>query len=459
MRSILSIILMRKYTCVEGLEPSRSNPSPYLTEAILSIPIDTPDLYCNSNPGLTNYLISVVRVLKNTKNYWDNISGNNNPGLTNHLIKNEKSICWDAMSTNNNILLTDFILFNFDKVNISRFVSNSNPNFTSIIEEIINHKWYPNVCLNTNPLLARLLIDNEDKLDFNAIASNPNPGLTGFIIRCEDIITDKQRLMSNNNVELTGLLLSLRSNYSFDSKNNNPFIVKYGINGNICGNNSPLLTNKILELKIVDEDLFLNTNPELAGFILDNIKRSVMPELSSNPNPRLTKFLIENEDKIDFDELSKNTNKKLEHLIIKNKAKVNVEHIDNNRGFNSAKWLEFVFELKRQKNYISPVKKKLKFWTYISKNNSPSKTQFIINNEKRLDLDALSENNNPELTDLIIKLESKINYKILSRNTNKKLLPLMMKNHHKLDLDALRCNPIIAVVDKERSKFMLDNFD
>jgi hypothetical protein len=104
------------------------------------------------------------------------------------------------MSKNNNILLTDFILFNFDKVNISNFVSNSNPNFTSIIEEIINHKWYPNVCLNTNPLLARLLIDNEDKLDFNAIASNSNPGLTGFIIIHEDKITNKHRLMMNNNI-------------------------------------------------------------------------------------------------------------------------------------------------------------------------------------------------------------------------------------------------------------------
>ena len=35
----------------------------------------------------------------------------------------------------------------------------------------------------------------------------------------------------------------------------------------------------------------------------------------------------------------------------------------------------------------------------------------------------------------------------------------MKKNSHKLDYEILSQNPIIAVIDKKRSKFMFGNFD
>ena len=83
MRSILDVMIMRKYTHIDWLKNdlSRANPNPNLTEAILSLPIDSPVLYSNSNPGLTDYLISICRWLKESEliEYWKRISGNNNP--------------------------------------------------------------------------------------------------------------------------------------------------------------------------------------------------------------------------------------------------------------------------------------------------------------------------------------------------------------------------------------------
>ena len=489
MKSILALLLKTKYTSsVEVSDEILRNPNPKLGELILNYRMFNEDLVSNNNPGLTNYLIELSHTIKkeHLSKYWETISENNNPGLTEHLIANK------------------------EKLHLASIIKNNNPGLANLIRElspgnshILSSKIGIDLFANTNPLLASCIIASEYK-NWDLISKNPNTGLTKFIIENE-INLVLPHLAINSNPGLTDLIIKLHKNMEPEWLVNNtnpllaPLILSYCRNFDLSASSNPGLTEHILNSKPTYR-IYTNTNPLVAGLILDNLMINELDEMADNPNPALTETILKGKHQFGA-RISNNTNPKLAQLIIENCDLCNIisspntgltdfilknadQHlcdcILNNTNPSIApliidskhpNWLQISGNSNTGlTNFIIKNKDKVEQticsntnpslaelivevgedWDELSANNNPGLTGHLLKHEEQLNVYYLAHNNNPELTDLIIELIRKDVYnpysKILGENKNPRL-----RSYVKLRPS----NPNIAIVDKVRNEKIL----
>jgi hypothetical protein len=323
-------------------------------------------------------------------------------------------------------------------------------------------------------MLAEYIIKNFDKLSKHLLSLNCNPGLTEFLI--------KHNLISNYNT--------------------NPKLTPYIKKPSNC-NSNPEFTDLITNNSTDDfSGIFSNTNPLLAGAIINAVFKSKLAMMSRNSNPGLTKYLIKHQKDLCYDMLALNENPKLAFLIMRNPYW-------NRIGSNPNEELtEFIKEHKDKMNINGNPNPKLaetimngdiKFGD-ISNNHNPGLTKFIIENKLSLDRERICSNTNPELAELILEIgtsdwrkqcnnnpglteyimncrDKTVHYKSnnnpeltemimetkiyrkdteIIANSNPRILPLLYKNREILNFGEIGDNPIIATIDKDRNKKIID---
>jgi len=156
----------------------------------------------NELPGLESYIANWEN---KTGSYWSIVSGNSNEALTDYLIENRSNL-QDTIFYNSNPGLTDLII-SLDRPGVEHLeclVNNTNPLLADYImskeNDFTEQQWYF-LSMNNNPGLTNLLIRNPNKVDYYGISGNNNPGLTEFILENLGKL-DKDRLANNTNPRL-----------------------------------------------------------------------------------------------------------------------------------------------------------------------------------------------------------------------------------------------------------------
>ena len=173
---------------------------------------------------------------------------------------------------------------------------------------------------------------------------------------------------------------------------------------------SSRITNKV---KII-----INTNPKMAKLILETL-HSVTPsrrqeylwDLAWNKNPGLTDYLTTNWNKLP-----------------------NTKFLNKNPK---------LFNLMMSDPYP--------YWNWLSGREEPEFADFLIKNERYLNIQELSKNSNPGLTEFIINISCEINMHYLSENKNPGLLELKKRNKDKLNWE------FISTYGKD--ELLLENLD
>jgi hypothetical protein len=146
--------------------------------------------------------------------------------------------------------------------------------------------------------------------------------------------------------------------------------------------------------------IIANTNPKMAKLILETIRlfplnrmQDYLWGLASNENPGLTDYLTTNWNKLPNTKFL-NKNPKLFDLMMS----------DPNP-----------------------------YWNWLSTREEPEFADFLIKNEKYLNIEEILKNSNPGLTEFIINISYQINKYCLSENKNPGLLELKKRNKDKLN--------------------------
>ena len=269
------------------------------------------------------------------------------------------------------LIIVPFKLPDWVNFNEDRIMHNKHKFLKHILKRYYKTRhWYH---LSNYPVMAEIILKNQYRIDASVYA-NPSPLLTKLIIETFTPLYHKLRyLILNTNPELADFIISHKSKF------------KSGQWVDIFRNPNPGLTEFIKEHYTIKYRrlLIVNTNPELAEMILSEIHGSEhfsKEEVSRNSNPGLTNYLQT------VGSSNCNTNPELASIIIKNHDDIKVIYQNSNVGLT-----DFI---------LSNPPKSQTLWNALAANANPPR--------ESAERSALASNTNPKLEKFIYDNRDKI---------------------------------------------------